>query len=141
MWLDRPAPACVVHTDIAAPSYYLVPQRFGQAWFGSTVEDAGFHDWTTDAGYAELIDAAREIDPRISDASVIDIWSGLRPRALRLGGPYLGAWPGIENLWLACGHFKSGVLTGPPSASLLAEAMVDGRPIDADFSLEAAQRE
>jgi len=42
--------------------------------------------------------------------------------------PVLGAWPGIEGLYVATGHFRNGILLAPITATLLRELIVDGAP-------------
>ena len=99
--------------------YYFLSHGAGRAWVGSTVEEVG-HRWrTTFAGARQLLDAAGEIDPRVRARDARNHWAGLRPRAGRLGGPFLDRLPGREGVWIATGHYRSGILAGPVSAALL----------------------
>ena len=108
---------------------YLVP-RAGEVLVGATVEDAGFEKAVTTAGLAALVAKVTAIAPALADAPVVRVWAGLRPHA-PAGGPMLGRVPGTENLVLACGHFRNGVLLAPITAAVIA-AVVDGSapPVD-----------
>jgi len=130
------APARVVHfrPPGADRDFYLVPQG-RELWIGSTVEDVGFDERATDEGRCEVLAAARHALPDLQVEDVVEQHVGLRPKAMRLGGPFLGRWPGIDNLWVAAGHFKSGILQSPASARMLVDALVDGATIEADFAL------
>ncbi len=103
----------------ARKEYHIVSKGSGRAWIGSTVEDAGFDAGVTKSGVEELLLAARYVLPGIGEKDVVRAWAGLRPQALRVGGPFLGRLPGCREVWVACGHYRSGILTGPASASLL----------------------
>jgi len=99
--------------------YHAIAKGGGRVWIGSTVEAAGFDARVTDGGRAELLDAAREIFPGVLGEEVIRAWAGLRPQALRRGGPFLGPLPGAVDVWVHCGHYRSGILMGPLTARLL----------------------
>jgi glycine oxidase len=103
--------------------YFVVPRGAGRAWIGSTVEDAGFESAATAAGADELLSAAREVFPWLSEADVVAAWAGLRPKCLRRGGPYLGRLARGLEVWTACGHYRSGILLAPISARLLVCAL------------------
>ena len=42
---------------------------------------------------------------------------------MRPGGPFLGKLPGAEDVWVASGHYRSGILLGPLSARFLVHAI------------------
>jgi glycine oxidase len=132
-----PSPKRVVRFN-AGPEgkeYFIVPRGKECFWVGSTVEEVGFDESTTHAGQEELFLAAGEVLPLLRDDMVLRVWSGLRPKALRPGGPFLGRWPGLRNLWVSTGHYRSGILLAPISARLLAEAMLEGKNIPTSFAL------
>ena len=135
--LELPPPGCVVHFALAGSgnAYYLVPKPGGRTWVGSTVEEAGYDESTTPHGLAELLVAARTILPAATEEVVSRQWAGLRPKAMRLGGPFIGRWPGIENLWIATGNFKTGIIQAPATARILCDAMIGGGEIDESFAL------
>jgi len=73
-----------------------------------------------------LLTMAIRYVPALADATVERAWAGLRP-ATRDGRPYLGPVPGLENLFVAAGHFRSGlqlsIITG-----ILMKEMLLGEP-------------
>lgn len=102
---------------------YLVPRRDGRVLIGATVEYTGFEKAVTVEALNYLLTGALELMPSLRDADVLETWSGLRPdTADHL--PVLGPG-GIENLWLATGHFRNGILLAPLTADLIKEAMVN----------------
>ncbi len=102
---------------------YLVPRTDGRILIGSTEEDAGFDKRNTAAAVSELIRFAIELVPSLALATVERFWSGLRPGtpdAL----PFLGRVPETENLYVAAGHFRSGLQMSPGTAMLLREILL-----------------
>ncbi len=120
--MDRPScPNLRFESPSLRREYQIVSKGNGLAWVGSTVEDAGFDPCVTSAGLRELIEAARRVLPDLREKDIVRSWAGLRPQALRPGGPFLGRVPGWKNVWVASGHYRSGILTGPASARLLVQ--------------------
>ena len=52
----------------------------------------------------------------LSDGRLVSHWYGLRP-GITLNSPLIGRVPGIENAWLATGHFRSGAVLAVSTAS------------------------
>jgi glycine oxidase len=115
----------------AETEYHAIAKGAGRAWVGSTVEDVGFDARVTETGIQELLRAARTVLPGLRESDVLESRVGLRPQARRPGGPFLGPLPGFKNVWVACGHYRSGIHTGPISASLLVREMLgEETPLD-----------
>jgi len=70
--------------------------------------------------------------PELADAELERSWSGLRP-SLQDGLPVIGMVPDTENLFVAAGHFRSGLQNSPGTGVLLSE-MILGR--EASISTE-----
>ena len=98
---------------------YLVPRRNGQIIVGATVENVGFTPHNTPAGMAELLNAAIALYPELKDFPIEECWWGFRP-ATPDELPILGAGP-CENLTLAAGHYRNGILLAPITAQLIAD--------------------
>ena len=111
---------------------YLVSRGDGHLLVGSTVEDVGFQDHTTDEGVAELVHFARSLVPQLQDIAPIDQWAGLRPASLD-GKPYLGRIPGHPRISVATGHFRSGIHLAPATARLLCQLICE-EATDLDLS-------
>ncbi|MFN4830752.1 MAG: glycine oxidase ThiO [Pseudanabaena sp.] len=109
---------------IYAPSCYIVPRQDGTIVIGATVEDNGFSQGNTAAGIAQLLNGAIAVYPAITDMSIIETWWGFRPHAPH-EIPLLGA-SDYENLVLATGHYRNGILFAPITAKLITDFIVDG---------------
>lgn len=118
---------------------HVLARPGGTAWIGSTLEEAGFSTEVTEAGLEALIEAGRELFAFLERSHVVEAWAGLRPRALRRGGPFLGEVPGTRGLWAATGHYRSGIRTAPISAAILARRMLgDEEGLETDLGLTRA---
>lgn len=106
---------------------YLVPRRDGRILVGSTVEDAGFDKRTTAEAIAQLLQTAVRWVPRLRDAEVERTWAGLRPGNPD-GRPFIGQVPGYTNLYIAAGHFRSGITLSPATALVMSELIVGLTP-------------
>ena len=109
---------------------YLVPRANGLVFAGATVEEVGFRIRTTKRGLAQVRRAAFELVPQLRHAREHFTWAGLRPGSPD-GLPILGPLPGWENVSVATGHFRSGILLAPITGQLIAQAIAEGRPSEA----------
>jgi len=108
---------------IYAPSCYIVPRQDGKIVIGTTVEDNGFTQGNTVSGIAQLLNRAIAVYPAIADMPITETWWGFRPHAPN-EVPLLGA-SDYENLILATGHYRNGILFAPITAKLITDFMVD----------------
>ncbi len=108
---------------IEVGSRYLVPRPDGRILIGSTEEHVGFDKRNTAGAVAELIRFATEVVPCLTEARYERAWCGLRPLSAD-GLPYIGRVPGMENLFVAAGHFRSGLQTSPATALLMRQLML-----------------
>ncbi len=106
---------------------YLVPRDDGHVLVGSTEEEVGFVKGTTDESLRELATLARELVPELTPDKVERTWSGLRPGSFD-GFPYLGAVPGHDNLFVAAGHFRSGLHLSTGTAVIMSQLMRGEKP-------------
>lgn len=108
---------------------YVIPRQDGRVLVGSTLpEDAGFSKTTTSQAKEDLYHFAVELFPLLKRAPIEDHWAGLRPGSPK-GVPYIGAYPGVEGLFINAGHFSTGLVTGPASARLVCDLMLGREPI------------
>jgi glycine oxidase len=105
---------------------YLVPWDDGTLLVGATVEEVGFDEQTTAPGVRELLSAVCDLLPAAADAGFIDARAGLRPATTDLL-PVIGRSAACPDLMYATGHYRSGVLLAPVTATLVADALLDGR--------------
>jgi glycine oxidase len=106
---------------------YLVPRADGRILVGATMEMAGFDRRTTLEGLHFLSGALLEMAPALADAEVERHWTGFRPGTPD-GLPYLGRLPGLDNLYVATGHYRNGVILAPATAEALACLLTDAAP-------------
>lgn len=110
---------------------YMVPRADGRLLVGSTMEQVGFDEGTTDAALDRLRTAAASVVPDLAAAPRADAWAGLRPMSPD-GIPLVGPDPAVEGLWHATGHGRNGILLAPVTADALASWIATGEaPADA----------
>lgn len=113
------APRAKYPTDV-----YLVPKDDGRLVIGATSEEMGFDTRLTAGGLFELLRGTWEAVPGIYDLPVIETWAGLRPGS-RDNAPILGE-TGVENLIMATGHYRNGILLTPITARDIASLILTG---------------
>ena len=105
--------------------HYLVPRDDGKLLVGSTLEDVGFDRSTTDEAIDRLLEFAHDVLPATRELTLERCWAGLRPCSAD-GLPYMGPLDGFDNLFVAAGHFRSGLQLSPGTAKVMAD-LVQGR--------------
>jgi thiazole synthase len=98
---------------------YIVPRRDGRILLGATVESVGFTPSNTPAGLRSLLNAAIRLYPGLQDLPIQESWWGFRP-ATPDKMPILGGSQ-CDNLTLAVGHDRNGILLAPVTALLIAD--------------------
>lgn len=106
---------------------YLVPRGDGRVLVGSTEEDVGFKAHTTAIAIADLLQLAASLVPHLAHANVERCWAGLRPGSPD-GKPFLGAVPGLDNLFVAAGHFRAGIQLSPATALVMKQLLLGEKP-------------
>ena len=101
---------------------YMIPRDDGRVIVGSTEEEVGFDKQTTAVEIQELTDLARRIVPELGNARVEKTWAGLRPGTID-GFPYLGSVPDLANVFVAAGHFRSGLHLSTGTAWVICQLM------------------
>lgn len=125
MLLIHAVPPPVRHIVFSGHSY-LVPRADGTIYVGATQEEAGFDRRVTLGAVRSLAEHAAALAPALAGAEVIGMGAGLRPGSAD-GLPVLGRVPGMDNLILAAGHFRNGVLLSLITGRIVT-ALVQGRP-------------
>src|SRR5207237_3291655 len=106
---------------------YLVPRASGELLIGATVEKVGFQRSVTAIAVAGLLSSAIALVPGLASLPISRTWYGFRPWAPD-SLPILGPWPGVEGLWVATAHFRSGILLAPITARLMTSWITAGKP-------------
>ena len=117
-------------------SVYLVPRTDGRLIIGATSEEMGFDTRLTAGGLFELLRGAWEAVPGVYELPILETWTGLRPGS-RDNAPILGHTP-IDNLIVATGHYRNGILLTPVTAYEIAKLILTGElsPTIAPFQIE-----
>jgi len=110
---------------VRTPDVYLVPRADGELVVGASMEEMGFDDRPTAGIVDDLLRHARRVLPGISELKLSECSVGFRP-ALRDHLPAIGRLD-EEGLFVATGHFRSGVELAPITARLLSDLMCDAR--------------
>jgi glycine oxidase len=128
--VDNFALAHVVRT----PRVYVLPKSDGSVLVGATQEEVGFDVEPTAGGVKDLLEHAWEIVPAIYELPFDGVQVGLRP-ASRDHLPVIGPTR-VRGLFMATGHFRSGILLAPATADALVQGIATGRFGDevADFA-------
>jgi glycine oxidase len=116
---------------VRAPGAYIVPRSSGKILVGTTVEDTGF-DKSVDAKTVQAMHtSATRYLPDLGSAAIVETWAGLRPGTPD-DLPLIGPTP-EQNVFVASGLFRNGILLAPVVASTVA-ALVLGKPISIDLT-------
>jgi glycine oxidase len=116
--LDR----CLGRSDfqpvITGDDIHIVPLNNHRYWLGATVEfpsDTG--EVIADINLLENIKRkAIAFCPALADATILETWSGKRPRPEGITAPIIGYLPQYNNVILATAHYRNGVLLAPATA-------------------------
>lgn len=96
---------------------YIVPRRDGLIVIGATSEKVGFNSGLTPNGIEHLLSGAIRLYPALKEFEIQEFWWGFRPETPD-SMPLLGqsSW---QNLTLATGHYRNGILLAPVTAKLI----------------------
>jgi glycine oxidase len=124
--LYRQPPQGLAHM-VFHDGFYLVPRKDGLLLAGSTLEDVGFDQSTTDDVREALRAKAEAVMPELAHMPILKHWSGLRP-GTPANLPTIAEHPQIKNLFLNTGHFRYGLTMAPCSARMIAALMCNESP-------------
>ena len=116
------APPGMLKHIVHYKEHYLIPRLDGLILAGSTLEYTGFDKSTTREARDELVRAATDLVPALSECELVRHWAGLRPGSPE-GVPFIGEHPRIRGLFVNTGHFRNGVVMAPASTQLLLDLM------------------
>lgn len=121
-----------VRSIVYGHGVYLLPRADGTTVLGATYERVGFDKSLTAGGVGRLLTQAAELVPELASARFQEAWTGLRPGS---GDelPIIGRVPGWENVTVATGHYREGIMLAPITASIIAD-LVLGRESDAPYT-------
>ncbi len=107
------------------PESMTNPRNSYRYWVGATVEFADEQGCIQAQG--ELLEKVKQgaiaFCPELALGSIVKTWSGLRPRPEARPAPIIQKLPGQENIILATGHYRNGVLLAPATAIAVRELL------------------
>lgn len=131
--LDQPLGHPDFQPVINGHDLHIVPLGQARYWLGATVEfppggEAVELPLDTELEpdperLKQIQDLAVGYCPAVAQARVLRQWSGLRPRPQGQGAPVIKPLAGYENVILATGHYRNGVLLAPGTAITVAELL------------------
>ncbi len=121
------APGPPVQGSISWSSQYATSKPDGLLWTGTTEEEAGFDETTTEEARSEIMASVTHMLPYTSGARVVMQTACLRPvtpdKAL-----LLGPVPGWEGVYLATGGGRQGIFLGPGIGRVTADLVLGNPP-------------
>ena len=138
-WIDTPievrplkgqilrlqAPGPPVACSVGWGHNYATTKTDGLLWAGTTEEEAGFDEESTPAARDEIGAALVKMLPAMADAQVVHQTACLRPLASD-GLLLLGRVPALENVYMATGAARKGIVYGPPMGRAIADLILTG---------------
>lgn len=114
------------HPVITRHDIHVVPLGGGEYWVGATVEFPVSNEVISSAeNLTELQRCSNEFFPALGDAEILDTWSGLRPRPVGRPAPVVEQLVGYQNVIVATGHYRNGVLLAPATARMVQELLAN----------------
>jgi glycine oxidase len=118
---------------------YVVPRENGRYVVGATVEERGFELTATAGGVYEMLRAAYELVPGVSELEIEELSVGLRPGTPD-NAPVIGPAGSVANVVWATGHYRNGILLAPLTAELVVDQLAGERTLDPILSTCAPGR-
>jgi len=120
--MEFESPRAIPHV-VRAGTHYLVPRSARRVVIGTTAEYAGFDKSVTAEGLQSILNGAMKFAPFLKDCVFLRAWAGLRPDTSD-HLPILG-YSKLDNLILATGHFRHGILLAPITAQQISELVLN----------------
>ncbi len=115
-------PAAPIQHVINEGHRYLMARRDGHVLIGSCEEEVGLVKGTTPEMLDSLSGWGESLLPVLAQETPVQSWSGLRPGTVD-GWPIIGPLPQLEHIWVAAGHYRSGIHLAPATAMAIADAL------------------
>jgi len=124
--LRGPGEAPLCQRNVRGLEVYVVSRGDGRVVVGATVEEHGFDTTVTAGGVHDLLRAAVELLPEITELELTETVAGLRPGSPD-NAPLIGP-SGLDGLLIASGHYRNGILLVPVTAEGVATILA-GNPV------------
>ncbi|MGA7937395.1 MAG: FAD-dependent oxidoreductase [Kovacikia sp.] len=121
---------------ISGNDVHIVPLANKEYWVGATVEFPPASEQSNVDSISPDITAldrvmqqAIALCPALADATRLRTWSGLRPRPEGRPAPIIEILPGFNNILLATGHYRNGVLLAPATAAKIRQMIMGEKAV------------
>ena len=104
---------------------YAASKPDGLIWAGTTEEEAGYDEELTAAGRDKVMGDLLKMAPSLSEAELVQQTACLRPLSVD-GIPIVGSVPGWQNLYLATGGGRKGILWSTGMCEGLSDLILEG---------------
>lgn len=111
--------------DYSGGGASVYPRGDGLVWCGTTEVNEGFNKELTDAAREAIWNAAANLIPELAHATLVKHTACLRPVTPDYM-PIVGLAPGWENVYLATGAGKKGILLSPGMGKAAADLITEG---------------
>ena len=112
---------------VTGSDIHLVPLGNQQYWLGATVEFPDEQGAVTadEALWQEVQAKALAFCPAIADATILESWTGKRPRPYGQPAPIIKKLEPYQDVILATAHYRNGVLLAPGTAQEVKKLLQD----------------
>ena len=116
---------------LTAEDVHFVPLGDHQFWLGATVEFPADCPQGLPNEYLrdQLWQRAIAYYPFLAQAKILRYWSGKRPRPVGESAPVIRPLTGYDNVLIASGHYRNGVLLAPATAIAVKNWLLTQGPI------------
>jgi len=124
--LPEPSKHLEFQPIVTSHDIHIVPLGLGEYWVGATIEfPAEEGEIRADPHLLEsLHQQAIAVFPALSEAQILRSWSGKRPRPEAELAPVIRELEGYDNVLLATGHYRNGVLLAPATALVIRDKVL-----------------
>jgi len=125
-----------LRTAIAALEGLVLQLAGGEIVAGGTLDEGDHDPLVRDEVIAGIRKGLAALVPRTADLEIGHAWCCFRPTTAD-EQPVIDRAVGLENAWITCGHFRTGILMAAATGDVLARWIESGRPPDgvAPFAL------
>ena len=105
---------------------YMLPKSGNEVWLGTTAEKRGLDKSENLEATHQISKYWTEFLPELSTFKLKSVWTGLRPGTSD-DLPILGLLPGFENIHVAGGHYRNGILLSAVTGKIFADILLKGQ--------------
>lgn len=121
------APNVEINCSVGWKGNYACTKPDGLLWAGTTEENMGFNDLPTPSGRDQIIESLDKMIPNLDEATLVQHTACLRPLPTD-GKIILGPISTNQNIFLATGTGRKGILLGPAMGNIISQLITGREP-------------